>query len=386
MASNNITQGLLAKGHQVKVMALATPKHPAAKALSNPQYVDQTGFESVYQDTTVNIAGAVRHIFSSRSYNIERFFSRRFEAALVSTLKQSQFDVIHFESAYTAPYRHAIRAMTNAPLVYRSHNMEYEIWQGTMALENNPLKKAYLWHLARQLKHFERRIANEFDGVATITKEDAATLRQIGCNVPIATIPFGLDVEDIASKQAPQEKTVFHLGSMDWIPNQDAVRWFLKEVWPIVLEHVPECRLLLAGRSMPDWLKSVRSQNVVVVGEIDNAYDFMAANLVMIVPLHSGGGMRIKIVEGLALSKPIVSTTIGAAGIDYLEGRDLYIADNSIEFAQKLIRLLENGQLRERMARAGRRLAEERYDNNRLIADLIEFYRNLMEAKLSLSS
>lgn len=378
IAANNITQGLLDAGHNVKVMALSTAKHPAQACLADADYVRRTGFETTFIDTSVKPLAAARHLFSKRSYNVERFYSKDFEQKILAALARESFDIVHFESTYTAPYLPAVRQATQAPTVCRSHNMEYEIWRGSAELETQWLKKRYIAHLAEQLEGYERRIANEFDGIATITQADKLTLRQNGCSVPVVTIPFGMDVATLEVAPQPTDLSVFHLGSMDWLPNQDGIRWLLDKVWPRVVAKFPEVTLYLAGRSMPDWLTQLQCPNVVVVGEVDDASDFVRSKSIMVVPLHSGGGMRIKIVEGLALGKPIVSTHLGAAGIDFTHGEDLLAADTAEDFAQQIINLLASPTQRTQLATQARQLALRTYDNASITAKLVEFYRALL--------
>ncbi|MDJ0757881.1 MAG: glycosyltransferase family 4 protein [Woeseiaceae bacterium] len=377
IAANNITNGLLGLGHRVKVVSIATPKHPATDALANTSYCDETRFEACNHDTRVKAWSALRHLFSKRSYNIERFYTKRFETLLRKTLESEEFDVIHFESAYVAPYLDFVRSVSNAPAVYRAHNLEFEIWRGTQALEPNPLKRAYVGHLANQLERYERTFVNDFDGVAAITDADKRTFERMGCRKPITTIPFGLDVKSVSSDCKPAGTTIFHLGSMDWLPNQDGMKWFLRDVWPHIVSEHPDVSLVLAGRSMPTWLSTLNMKSVQVVGEVPSAFDFMASHSIMIVPLHSGGGMRIKIIEGMALEKPIVSTSLGAAGVDYVDGEHLLIADTSDLFAERVSELIADSELRKRIASAGRRLAESHYDNSEISAKLVGFYRQL---------
>lgn len=380
IAANNITEGLLGLGHRVKVMALSTPKHPADTALENAEYVRRTGFETSYLDTSIKLRSALRHFFSSRSYNVERFYSKQFDAKILACLSVEEFDVIQLESIYMTPYLPSIRGAVDTPIIYRSHNMEFEIWQGTCGLERNPLRRLYIAHLAKRLGDYERSTANWFDGIATITEADKKTLRSMGCSVPIRTIPFGLNISQFTSEVQPRKTTVFHLGSMDWLPNQDGIRWFLNEVWPVVLSRHSDVQLILAGRSMPGWLNENDCPNVRVVGEVDSAFDFIAANSIMIVPLHSGGGMRIKIIEGLALGKAIVSTTLGAAGIDYVDGRDILIADSADLFADSVCKLLDDPKFCARLSENGLKLARERYDNKVICANLVDFYESVLDS------
>lgn len=383
IAANNLTAGLIALGHSVKVLALETPKHRAVKTVAEEDYVRRTQFESVFVDTSVTVSGALSSIVRRRSYNIERFYSKTFERKIVACLKDSDYDVIQLESIYVAPYVRAIRSATRAPIVCRSHNIEYEIWRGLQQSSRNPLRKLYLGHLARGLERYERNCANAFDGIAAITDADAATLRRLGGVKPIETIPFGLNLGDIESRRRPKGPTVFHLGSMDWLPNQEGIQWFLDAVWPQVRRRHPDAELHLAGRAMPDWISTLDTDGLHVAGEVDNAYDFMASKAVMIVPLQSGGGMRIKIVEGLALAKPIVSTTLGACGIDYTDGKNIMIADDASSFARKIGQLLADDKLSAALASNAKRLAFERYDNGEICKKLAAFYACLAASKES---
>jgi len=146
----------------------------------------------------------------------------------------------------------------------------------------------------------------------------------------------------------------------------------------MVTEEFPRVRLFLAGRSMPDWMAKMRSPNVEIVGEVDNAYDFMASHSVMVVPLHSGGGMRIKIVEGLALRKAIVSTSLGAAGIEYVDGEHLFVADSASVFADRINRLLADPAMCAQLADNAQKLARRTYDNDVVIGRLVRFYASLI--------
>ena len=381
IAANNIAQGLIELGHTVKVLALSTPKHRPDIALENDEYVRNTGFEYSDIDTRVTVVDAVKNLLLNRSYNIYRFYSEEFESKIVSCLTSATYDVVLFESAYTALYLPAVKATSSAVNVYRSHNIEHEIWRGTQALETNPLKKVYLGVLARQLERFERAMFNAFDGIASISSEDTRKIIEMAEAVPVRTIPFGVDTSKVVSERRPESNTVFHLGSMDWVPNQDGIRWFLENVWPPLIEKHPDATLHLAGRSMPDWLKNLTQENVKIIGEVTNAYDFMASKGVMVVPLFSGSGMRIKIIEGLALKKAIISTTLGAAGIDYVNGEQMLIANTASEFIDKISFLLSDERRRDRLGRAAETLAKTVYKNQAVAMNLSGFLSELITAK-----
>ncbi len=167
-AMNNITQGLLNKGLEVKVLTLSTHKHPFVKASLSSGYIEQTKIESVFIDTEIKLKDAFLNLFSSNSYNIERFYSIEFEELIIQTLKAQNFDAILFESLYVTPYVEAVRKHSKAKLVYRAHNVEFEIWERNATIEKGA-KKRYLNLLAKRLKKYEGDVLYNFDGNAPIT-------------------------------------------------------------------------------------------------------------------------------------------------------------------------------------------------------------------------
>jgi glycosyltransferase involved in cell wall biosynthesis len=148
-------------------------------------------------------------------------------------------------------------------------------------------------------------------------------------------------------------------------------------VWPTLKAQHPQVQLKVAGRNMPEWMKSLQGDGIDILGEIDDALGFIAQNAIMIVPLFSGSGMRIKIIEGMAMKKAIISTTIGAEGIEYTDGKDLLIADNKAAFIQHLDALLSDSAQLYRLGENARALIESRYNNLTFAAQLIEFYQRL---------
>ncbi|MCB0765381.1 MAG: glycosyltransferase, partial [Flavobacteriales bacterium] len=167
---------------------------------------------------------------------------------------------------------------------------------------------------------------------------------------------------------------------MDWLPNEEAVRWLLQNVWPKVNALRPEARLHLAGNQMPKDLKSERRNGVTCRGRVKDAYEYMRARDVMVVPLFSAGGMRVKIIEGMALGKAIISTPIGAEGIAYTEGKDILIARTAKEFTEHMTALMDAPERVTELGRHARALVKRSYSDKRIVADLVAFYKRLGKA------
>ena len=378
IAMNNITQGLIKAGNEVKVLAIKTPKHFTDDKEIDSDYRKMTSYESVFIDTSVKPFSAVLNLFSSRSYNIIRFYSKEFENKLISILSKEQFDIIQLESLWVTPYLDIIRKYSKAKVVLRSHNVEFKIWERLAEECKQPLKKRYLRLLANRLKKYENGLLNKYDGIAAITELDSLLLKKEGCTIPIITIPFGLDPEKyIVDKSQIKKDALFHIGAMDWQPNIDGVEWFLKSVWPKIIKEHSSAKLYLAGRNMPNQFTEHSTKNLIVEGEVADSVKFMNSGSIMIVPLSSGGGMRVKIVEGMALGKTIVSTSIGAEGIDYTKNKNILIADTATDFVNAINKCLADSSFSESIGHDARKLIEEKYDNQVICKKLITFYQSL---------
>lgn len=373
MAMNSITQGLLREGCEVKVLAMESDKHPADRAKMGGEYLGQTGFESQYVDLSVKPLAAVVAMLCGESYHVSRFRSEAFAARLRAILERETFDVVHLESLFMTPYVPLIRSLSAAKVVLRSHNVEHVIWQRVAASTPYGLKRWYLKHLALTLRAYELEHINDYDGVVCITKGDADYFRQHGCRRPLTSIPFGVEPEDAANVEV-EPASLFHIGAMDWLPNRESIEWLLEEVWPVVHREVPQAHLYLAGRKMPQRWMDARIEGVTVVGEVPDAGYFIAGKQINVVPLLSGSGIRVKIIEAMAAGKAVVTTTVGAQGIEYTDGENLLVADTPEQFAAQIKRLVADQEYCRSVGEAAARLVAEHYDVKRLTAQLLQFY------------
>lgn len=380
ISMNNTTEGLLKNKCKVKILTIETIKHPFTAHKLSKNYLQRTGIQSVFVDTKLNIVDAFSNLVTSDSYNISRFFSPDFDTLLIKTLKENNFDVIHIESLFMTPYLHTIRKFSSAKLILRSHNLEYMIWERLARKTVNPAKKIYLNILSKQLKEYETKVLNSIDGIAAISVEDRIKYEKLGCNKPMTTIPFGIDIKKydfIAKKIESNDIRFFHIGSMDWKPNLEAVTWLLEDIWPTLINNHSNISLHLAGRKMPNWIFEYDNERIINHGEVNSANNFMNHNDIMIVPLLSAGGMRVKIIEGMALGKTIVSTKIGAEGINYKDGENILIANTVNEFKQVINMLIENPDIINVIGNNAREFVSDYYNNRIITSNLLEFYKSV---------
>jgi glycosyltransferase involved in cell wall biosynthesis len=371
----NISRGLLDAGHELTILCIETPKHPFREDLIVPDFLERTRMKPVYVDTRINVVDAFSSLVTDDSYNISRFFSPDFDIRLTDLLKKEKFNVVHLESLFMTPYIPSIRRNSKARVVLRSHNLEHIIWERLAGSTRNILKRSYLQLLSRQIRRHEMAVLKDVDGIAAITPEDAAKYIDFGFSRPLVTVPFGLFLNDYPdASHKVQFPGLFHLGSMDWKPNEEGIQWFLEQVWPLVMMVSPDVKLYLAGRNMPVWMVESGLHNVVVDGEVPDAREYIAQHQVMIVPLLSAGGMRVKIIEGMAMGKCVISTTIGAEGIDFEDGKHMLIANTPDELIASIKRLFSQPEQIAAIGRNARKLVEERYNYRSLSDRLVEFY------------
>ncbi len=379
IAMNNLTQGLTAEGHSLKILAVITPKNFIDIEKLPAEYRLKTNIEAVFIDTEIKISEAFLNLFTTKSYNIERFYSKTFEQKLIHVLKSEQFDVIQLESLYVSMYAAVIRRYSKAKIVLRAHNVEHKIWERSAEAAKNPLKKAYLKLLAKRLKKYELKNLNTFDAIAAITKGDEIYFKKSSNVKAIETFPFGIDFKNYIENNSPQEEplSLFHIGAMDWQPNVEGINWFLNNVWEKLHAAHPSLKLYLAGKNMSSELKHLNKPNVVIAGEVKSAMEFMQSKGIMIVPLLAGGGMRVKIIEGMSLGKTIISTSIGAEGIDCENNKNCIIADDEAEFIAAVNRCLSDKIFCSEIGKNAKMLAVKQYNNADICRRLTQFYQSL---------
>lgn len=380
MAMNAIISGLVTAGHQVKVLALNTNKYFTRTDDIPASYKKTTDIEFVYADLSIKPVHAFKNLFSSKSYHVERFETKAIKNKIIEILKADEFDIVQLELLYMTPYIPVIKEYSKGAIILRSHNIEHLIWERLTEQTKNPIKKFYLSQLTRKLKNYELSVLNDYDGIATISDKDAEFFRSAGCHIPIQHIPFGVNISDYEITETNVEfPSLFHLGAMNWSPNEEGIKWFLDEAWVKIHEKFPDLKFYLAGRMMPQWLLDLKMPNVEVLGEVEDARNFILSKATMVVPLFSGSGIRIKIIEGMALGKTIVSTTIGAEGLNYTNEKDILIADTADEFVDAVEKTLKSKEYCEEIGAKARLLIKTHHNNEKIIQKLVDFYNHILK-------
>ncbi len=372
IATMQMLQSLINCGYVVKLLSLNTNKHFVEKG-SLPPIFNTLAIESTDIDTNVNFKDAFKNLFSDKSYNANRFYSDDFRQLIVQTLLRSDYDVVLFDGIYSAVYLNTVKQFSKAKRILRPHNIEHDIWIKAALDESFP-KNWYISLLAKKLKKFEYLSWPLFDAIIPISIIDEFTIRKAANTTQkIRTLPTAIDVKKIIANNALADcKKIFHLGSMDWAPNQQAMEWFLSMVWNKV-ESACKGQFFMAGRNMPEDFFKYANDRIKVEGDIENVYEFMNDKQIMVVPLFAGSGIRIKILEGMAAAKTIITTSLGVQGIDAYDKEHVMIANNPLAFADAIIWCVKNETKCKEIGNNARKLIEEKYSIENFEEELSKF-------------
>ena len=378
IAVNAISKGLVKTGSDVRIMALNTQQHYVNYEDLPQDYLETYKPILVDIDTKVKLLPAFFNLFTNKSYNIERFRSKKFKEELAELLNNEDFDIVQFESLYTTPYLETVRKYSKAKVILRAHNIENLIWERRVIEEKNPLKKWYLKLLTKRLSKYEEKIINQFDGIAAISEIDEKYFREMGCKVHIDTIPIGIDFNFLKRKfPEPEPHTLCFIGILDWMPNVDGLLWFLNDVWHIVHERFPDIKFYIAGKHSEKITAKLNYPNVIVIGEVEDAYDYISSKEIMLVPIRYASGTRVKIIEAMALGKVIITTSVGVEGIKAFNEKEIMIADTPGTFAEAIGKCLNDHNICSRISNNAIEFAHNNFNNDIIIGNLIRFYESL---------
>lgn len=291
---------------------------------------------SHYIDTSLKPVEAAKHLFAKKSYNLSRFYDKDLSLKIQDHLKSNSYDYILFESLFSTVYLEDLKSCFSGQFIYRSHNVEYKIWERLAAHEKSPLKKWYLNQLTSALKRYELDFHNKVDAIFSISKEDL-NYYQLVSSVPCYLLFFIREQHDRISTM--NNKAFFHLASMDWQPNLEAVEWFVEQVWKPVYKENKDLILYLAGKSMPEHYFTMENNGIKAFDYIEEGDTFMQEHGTLVVPLFTGSGIRIKVVDALSLDVPVLSTPIGVSGIGLEDGVHYLEAKTAEEFKQQILRI-----------------------------------------------
>lgn len=383
--SLSIVQALASSGHELSFVSFA-PRARSESLDPLPKYCHEI---DLLEEEIVSVSQGASYIrrasclLGLKSYSIERFRSAQMQTRIASHLKARPFDAIVCDSLYAL----VNVPETSVPIVLNCHNAEHLIFKRYTQVETNLVKKCYASAEARLIRDAERLGCQRATMAMVCSGVDQGTLRQLHSDLPIWVIPNAVDTDSYrpAEKQRSANTLLFQ-GGMDWYPNRDAVEFFVQSIFPKVRAEFPNIRFIVAGRNPPvDFAAALGSERgVEFTGTVPDMRPYLSAATVVVVPLRFGSGTRIKILEACAAGVPVVSTTVGAEGLDLKSESEIILADDPGEFASAVVTLLRDPRRRDAIARQARAVVVDRYSHPILKRSLDKLLFNLESGKESI--
>lgn len=326
----------------------------------------------------------VQSLASLQSFERLQVTLPELQRSLDQILRDQQFDIVNLEFPYLGHYRlrQAPPGMKPPALVVNSHEIAYDLARQFARSGARVGRRVYGEANWRKLRREELETYREADGVYLCSALDEQHLLSEAPDIHTAVVPNAADLEYFEPRPTdppPDGRTVIYFGLLSTVPNIDAVVYFVHEIWPSIAKAHPDARFKIIGGRPPSSLQALAGPRVELTGFVSDLRPHLAAAAAIVVPLRLGGGTRLKIVEAMAMGKAIVSTTLGAEGIEVVAGRDVLLEDEPVAFADAVNRLLAEPNLAARIGRSARQLAVERYGWAKAARTLEEFYRQVLE-------
>jgi sugar transferase (PEP-CTERM/EpsH1 system associated) len=292
------------------------------------------------------------NLVSSQPYAIKKYTTPAMMREISELERKRAFDLLVCD--FLAPAANVPRSLTT-PTVLFQHNVEAMIWRRHYEVQTNPLKKAYLYGQWRKMWQFEKEMCRRFDCVIAVSADDREQMKREYGAQAVFDVPTGVDTEFFrpGGEIEPTPHNIVFTGSMDWLPNEDAIRYFMRDIMPLIKKQLPDSTLTVVGRNPPSSLVDMSKEDpsLIVTGRVDDVRPYIEKASAYVVPLRIGGGTRLKIFEAMAMEKAVISTTIGAEGLPLQDGVELLLADEPQAFADAVVRVLTDGSYANELAR-----------------------------------
>jgi sugar transferase (PEP-CTERM/EpsH1 system associated) len=378
----------LSKNNSISIICFDTGNIPSEDILSMQRYCETIKIVTPIKYSKIKqIPNILKLIIAGEPLSIKYAQSEIMKSEIYKTLESRAIDLIHFDDPYmTKNYDFKNRGFIKTSVTY--HDIDSHKFKGIFSLERNILRKILLLVDVILLKKWQQDLGKKVDMSIVMSESDANILNKDKTVSNIAVIPNGVDIEEfLFTKANSQNITISYFGNMEYFPNQDAVLFFSKQILPMIKQKIPGVKFLIVGKNPSLTVQSLATdENIIVTGTVDSVIPHYINSSICIVPLRAGGGTRLKILEAMAVGRPVVSTTIGCEGLDVVDGENLLIADTPVQFAEKVIQLINDKQLYQKIANNGRKLVEDKYSWDKIAEKLLAVYAEIVSKPKSILS
>tara|TARA_Y100001968_G_scaffold277311_1_gene272079 strand:- start:2420 stop:3595 length:1176 start_codon:yes stop_codon:yes gene_type:complete len=361
LAMQNLCKILIDQKYNIDLISIA--KNNNTNTLKQPtiskhnQHINQILFEKNMQ---FNLLSLLQSIFENKAYQAFRFYHKKIQKFIQKLIDEKKYKIIIFESIFTMIYFDKLYIKKSTKTIFRAHNVENKIW--SELANNQQMKKiVFLW-LAKQIEKMEQITPKNIDYIFTLSNNDASYFKKL---FPKKTHNIPVTFEPHMKHNKKIKNSIFHLGAMDWAPNIEGIEWFLTKVKPL-LNTKDDIKIYIAGKNMPS--EYFMHKDIIIESSVKNAQNYIQDKEILFVPLFSGSGIRIKILEAMSLGIPVVSTTQGAEGIPYINNQNILIANTEKDFADAIHKLIANKKLAKDIGKNGQKLIIKHFSKKSVIA------------------
>ena len=354
----------------------------------NSQLDDMAKVHVVTKNTKNKKWGMFLNLFSSTPYTLSKYVDKRVIKVCRDILQKNEIDLIVIDSLHMAFYIDIVKKLfPGLPVILRQHNVESTIMFRFFQSQTNPIIRFYGKYQYYKLFNFEKKCVDKVDKCFAISEEDRRRTIRMNPRVvnKTTTIPAGVDSDKYYPlDQSEEANSIIFSGNMGWLPNEDGVIWFYKNIFGKLKRDIPLVRFYIVGKDPSNRILRLNdNKNVIVTGFVEDERGFIDRSMVFIDPIRIGGGIRLKILNAMAMAKPVVTTSIGAEGIVCKDGEDIVIADDEDDFCQKIIALLKDAKERKNIGMRGRKTVLENYSWEKIGQRVHDEYLGLVGRNLS---
>ena len=377
----------LKKNHHITYLTLDDGTAEADALAKSDEYADETiviPHRTAEKFSTKFYLELGSNLVSRLPYFMQKYVSKAMLEETAKQINQNDFDIVVCD--FLMPAVNMPENIT-IPTVLFQHNVEAMIWRRHFEVQKNPAKKAYLKNQWKKSFVYERDTCRKFDFVVAVSREDAETMTGEYGVENISDVATGVDTEFFAPDETvvKDEFNIVFTGSMDWLPNEDGIRWFTEEIYPIIKRKIPQISLTVVGRSpFPSLIElSEKDSSIIITGRVPDVRPFMNKAAVYVVPLRIGGGTRLKVYEAMAMELPMVSTTIGAEGLPVCDGKEIVLRDTAAKFAEAVVHLLTDKEAAKKIGLEAAKTVREKFGWEKVADDFAEICGRVIETQKS---